>query len=372
MSAPRTKRQFAGAAADPAQRSITSFFSNSSTSSLNPRAQSTSPNSGGGGGVSSPPPPPLPASVQSNLLSVGMRVRKSVPEGYKTGNLDGAFALWDDDTDTSMGVEGRSRANAVSAPGPRELLPFCGLHRVGGLDAPPSPMATLDLNVGPSNYMLSRAFPVPGFDGFGDGPFWGVGYYEDGDDDDDDDDEEEEEEEEEEDYDDDVPGLTSSQESMASTASVSSENPYSITTITTITSSSSSTGTSISTTTNTNTRKRPYTEDAAPGTPDRLTPGVWRGHTLDFDPDGEVSPRTLAPAGWRAMAVPRTRMRRSDRLARLGLGNPGWQGKEGNGNLDQENFMVVDADEDGNEGGDFEEAGFLDRELRWEVEMSDV
>ena len=32
----------------------------------------------------SPLLPPLPAETQSSLLSVGMRVRKSVPEGYKT------------------------------------------------------------------------------------------------------------------------------------------------------------------------------------------------------------------------------------------------------------------------------------------------
>ncbi|TAQ88577.1 hypothetical protein B7494_g3104 [Chlorociboria aeruginascens] len=81
-------------------------------------------------------PPPLPAAVQSNLLSVGMRVRKSVPEGYKTGSYS-AFTLFADSSapssfsstsNTDMPQErkiGRSRA--------RELTPFCGILKVGGM-----------------------------------------------------------------------------------------------------------------------------------------------------------------------------------------------------------------------------------------------
>lgn len=77
-----------------------------------------------------------------------MRVRKSVPEGYKTGSYS-AFSLWDDANATaganaavsaksfdsalpSSPERNRSRANAFSTP--RELMPFCGIHRVGGLD----------------------------------------------------------------------------------------------------------------------------------------------------------------------------------------------------------------------------------------------
>ncbi|KAJ2981996.1 hypothetical protein NUW58_g6543 [Xylaria curta] len=68
MSAPRTKRQFAGAASDPAQRQITSFFTAASSS---PNLPSTTQRRDSA--------PSLPASVQANLLSVGMRIRKSVP-----------------------------------------------------------------------------------------------------------------------------------------------------------------------------------------------------------------------------------------------------------------------------------------------------
>ncbi|KAJ1335836.1 Ribonucleotide reductase inhibitor [Microdochium nivale] len=142
MSTPRTKRQFAGAASDPAQRQITSFFS-----SFSP-ANTSSHIGGRSAPVQTSHSPNLPASVQSNLISVGMRVRKSVPEGYKTGTYS-AFSLWDDANANSKSTSAitntspapaspernRSRANAFSTP--RELMPFCGIHRVGGLDVQP-------------------------------------------------------------------------------------------------------------------------------------------------------------------------------------------------------------------------------------------
>lgn len=112
MSNPRVKRAFAGNAADPAQRQITSFF--------NPRSSTDTTE-----GVRSPP---LPANVQSNLLSVGMRVRKSVPEGYKTSGHS-AFKLWTDDSITLSSAKSPAPRSAS-----RELLPFCGINRVGGLD----------------------------------------------------------------------------------------------------------------------------------------------------------------------------------------------------------------------------------------------
>ncbi|KAK8851726.1 ribonucleotide reductase inhibitor-domain-containing protein [Apiospora arundinis] len=133
MSVPRTKRQFAGASSDPSQRQITSFFNSSGVVSSTPPALST--------GVTSTPRSFTAASStdQANLLSVGMRVRKAVPEGYKTGTYS-AFALWDEAGNEMAGAgagdTGRSRANAVSTP--RELLPFCGINKVGGLSSQPS------------------------------------------------------------------------------------------------------------------------------------------------------------------------------------------------------------------------------------------
>ncbi|KAI1778926.1 ribonucleotide reductase inhibitor-domain-containing protein [Hypoxylon cercidicola] len=303
MSAPRTKRQFVGAASDPAQRQITSFFAAASSSSSPPSLDPTSRLHI----LSDLRSPPLPESVQANLLSVGMRVRKSVPEGYKTGTYS-AFALWDD-TNPSVATsamtmgEGRSRANAISTP--RELLPFCGIHKVGGLGTQPETPSTnvptyqplLSVNGMPLDHSMS----------------------------------------------DDVPGLSSSQDTVGSTDSVLG--------------------------TPTKTRKRSYTEEEddvqVPMTPDRLHVNVnsWRSSNGAFDFDGEVSPRSLAPAGWspgngRAMAVPRKGRPRGGKLA---------TGRDGAHALDQENVVVM-----GSDGGDFGEADFLDNSRDWEVEMRDA
>ncbi|KAI4859277.1 ribonucleotide reductase inhibitor-domain-containing protein [Hypoxylon rubiginosum] len=328
MSAPRTKRQFAGAASDPAQRQITSFFTTSAFSSSS--SPSTDPSSRTQTTASSDLRGPLlPDSVQANLISVGMRVRKSVPEGYKTGTYS-AFALWDE-TDSSvvytttsamtMG-EGRSRANAISTP--RELLPFCGIHKVGGLSTQPETRPSANANINISTYQpLLSVNGLPLDDSY---------------------------------MSDDVPGLTSSQETVESAADSVLDTPP-------------------------KTRKRSYTEEEendggahVPMTPDRLNVSVnaWRSgtHTATFDFDGEVSPRSLAPGGgggWgpgngRVMAVPRK--------ARLrGGGGSSSKLAAGAHALDQENVMVMGS---GGGGGDFDEADFLDNNTDWEVEMRDA
>ncbi|KAK4192463.1 ribonucleotide reductase inhibitor-domain-containing protein [Podospora australis] len=134
MSGPRTKRQFAGAASDPAQRQITSFFQRSSSSLDNTSSSRPQPLNG----------PVLPGQVQTNLLNVGMRVRKAVPEGYKTGTQYSAFKLWEDESlPTTISVSAASSDPVSATPNPvssvagggglRELMPFCGIHKVGGL-----------------------------------------------------------------------------------------------------------------------------------------------------------------------------------------------------------------------------------------------
>ncbi|KAK9420943.1 putative Ribonucleotide reductase inhibitor-domain-containing protein [Seiridium unicorne] len=133
MSAPRTKRQFAGAASDPAQRRITSFFASSGSLTSSAPADETVPRCFAA----------ADSSTQANLLSVGMRVRKAVPEGYKTAGYN-AFSLWDenkkDSAPTSTTYDaGISRGTAVSTA--KELLPFCGIHRVGGFDTQASSAA---------------------------------------------------------------------------------------------------------------------------------------------------------------------------------------------------------------------------------------
>ncbi|OQO05978.1 hypothetical protein B0A48_10074 [Cryoendolithus antarcticus] len=85
----------------------------------------------------SPLSPPLPAETQASLLSVGMRVRKSIPEGYKTHKTVGALSF-----------PFPSSAPPTAAPSvrpvfytehARELAPFCGIHKIGGYASQPSP-----------------------------------------------------------------------------------------------------------------------------------------------------------------------------------------------------------------------------------------
>ncbi|OAX77434.1 hypothetical protein ACJ72_08268 [Emergomyces africanus] len=85
------------------------------------------------------PVPALPHKVQSSLLTVGMRVRKSVPEGYKT-----------ETTVTKMGVF-TSHANSSSATSQTrtpttstsyaELAPFCGVLKTGNFAVQTFPRA---------------------------------------------------------------------------------------------------------------------------------------------------------------------------------------------------------------------------------------
>ncbi|CAJ2503999.1 Uu.00g113930.m01.CDS01 [Anthostomella pinea] len=317
MSAPRTKRQFAGAASDPAQRQITSFFTTSNASSspsctntnLSHTAQPAS------GSYSADASSHLSHTVQANLISVGMRVRKSVPEGYKTGTYS-AFALWDENNNAgtipgagemAAANEGRSRANAFSTP--RELLPFCGINKVGGMDTQPEhPLSISTMTT--THASTSTSYHHQPIFSLKDAPLLG-----------------------------DMPGLTSSQGSMDSTDS------------------NLSTDTDCSPV---NARKRFFTEDEneneALEIPDRLN--IWRHHF-----DGDVSPRSLAPVGWgpgngRILAMPRKGRLRSKMVGHAARG--GCPGPVG---IEQENVMVVDSD--------FEEAAFLDQKA-WEVDMSDA
>jgi len=113
----QAKRPYAGS-----QPSIASYFSSSSPPNYSISSPSTTP--------------PLPPNIQSNLLSVGMRVRKSVPEGYKTGTYS-AFQLFSD-PGTAAPVHSdpptiAQRPKTRPRAGARELTPFCGILKVGGM-----------------------------------------------------------------------------------------------------------------------------------------------------------------------------------------------------------------------------------------------
>ena len=92
----------------PFQPSIPSSFSFSSSQSQSPST------------------PLLPPSIQSSLLNLGMRIRKSVPEGYKTvpkHNPTASQTL----PHTPLRQYNKSQ----------ELSPFCGLHKIGNLYSQP-------------------------------------------------------------------------------------------------------------------------------------------------------------------------------------------------------------------------------------------
>ncbi|KAI9855787.1 MAG: hypothetical protein M1824_005860 [Vezdaea acicularis] len=83
------------------------------------------------------PFPPLPAQTQASLLNVGMRVRKSVPEGYKTDpSEDFGFARMEGGEHNgpmnSDCVERRHSAPGIQMAG---LTPYCGIMKVGGLSS---------------------------------------------------------------------------------------------------------------------------------------------------------------------------------------------------------------------------------------------
>jgi hypothetical protein len=94
--------------------------------------------------------PQVPGHVQSGLLQVGMRVRKNVPEGYKTHN-NKMIALPSIQTtmahpNTTSTSTTTITVDVKASRGPvpedvlhqRELLPFCGLHKIGGFAEQPT------------------------------------------------------------------------------------------------------------------------------------------------------------------------------------------------------------------------------------------
>lgn len=127
MSAHRQKRAFN----PPSQPSITLFF----TPSSNHPSSAPTP--------THPSTPPLPSAVQSSLLNVGMRVRKSVPEGYKThysGKQSSYFPHSHDNYHHAPHDPPPTSAAAADEPTlppprPAELLPFCGLLEIGNFAA---------------------------------------------------------------------------------------------------------------------------------------------------------------------------------------------------------------------------------------------
>ena len=94
--------------------------------------------------------PTLPPEIQSSLLTVGMRVRKSVPEGYKTHKILHSSPLHGQPGQlTELGVQDFNYAphsipSSTTHWAYAELAPFCGLHKIGGMAVQPMPAARFD------------------------------------------------------------------------------------------------------------------------------------------------------------------------------------------------------------------------------------
>lgn len=113
MTSHTRKRQFQPSS----QPSITSYFDRTAD------GQSTATSKSSRSQLS----PPLPDHVQSRLINVGMRVRKSVPEGYKTHKTLG----FPEPAQTNLPPP----SSAPAAYGrSRELMPYCAIHSTGGID----------------------------------------------------------------------------------------------------------------------------------------------------------------------------------------------------------------------------------------------
>lgn len=122
MPASKSKRQ----AKRPFQPSITDYFSHGQDGSA---ASAHSESSRGS-------VPVLPAAVQSSLLNVGMRVRKSVPEGYQTKR--GSPASGGNPLAKGAATSPSNPTQKPLCPRPSELAPFCGILKVGGYAVPES------------------------------------------------------------------------------------------------------------------------------------------------------------------------------------------------------------------------------------------
>jgi hypothetical protein len=121
--------------------------------------------------------PSVPGRVQADLLNVGMRVRKSVPEGYKTHKT---MSLPSIQTTLAVAPSTSTRASTTSTmtttehndkpprdavpddlQHQRELLPFCGLQKIGGFAEQPVTNVHLYAGTTASGDRSLNLFPLP-------------------------------------------------------------------------------------------------------------------------------------------------------------------------------------------------------------------
>ncbi|KAL4909806.1 ribonucleotide reductase inhibitor-domain-containing protein [Aspergillus multicolor] len=96
--------------------------------------------------ITNSPTPVVPAKVQASLLSVGMRVRKSIVDGYKThqGKADKytTFSCDHINNDTPKPTITTTTIHNKNAPVRSELAPFCGMSRADEYTTASQPLPT--------------------------------------------------------------------------------------------------------------------------------------------------------------------------------------------------------------------------------------
>ncbi|KAI9672274.1 MAG: hypothetical protein M1831_002088 [Alyxoria varia] len=139
---PRTKRQY--------QPSIDTYLYH--RPSDDPQKQPASPSEPLTTNTPRHAPDTLPHSVQSSLLSVGMRIRKAVPEGYKNQIAHEAaksfqHALFGKSETLELNDENVMPRPPQVQGRPAELAPMCGIHKIGGYGVGSSQCDELQNNV---------------------------------------------------------------------------------------------------------------------------------------------------------------------------------------------------------------------------------
>ncbi|KAL6705590.1 hypothetical protein ACN47E_006537 [Coniothyrium glycines] len=106
--------------------------------------------------------PVLPGHVQADLLNVGMRVRKSVPEGYKTHKMAALPCITTTASNSpTLDVKPPQDHVPLDFAHQRELLPFCGLHKVAGYAEQPTTNLHLYGGVDTHGQRTTNMFPLP-------------------------------------------------------------------------------------------------------------------------------------------------------------------------------------------------------------------
>ena len=108
--------------------------------------------------------PTAPGQIQADLLGVGMRVRKTVPEGYRTHKMSPLPSIQTALSSPALDVKQPPPRNPVPDDfvHQRELLPFCGL-RGGGLGFAEQPTTNIHLYAGvdATGSRSTNFFPLP-------------------------------------------------------------------------------------------------------------------------------------------------------------------------------------------------------------------